>query len=287
MSAKTTLLKGLGASATAGTVATGGFFAWKGLSQTSDITSRLTGEGLSVADVNKKGPWSAIYLTKKDVEGFSDFVDASDQENAVSQLQKKCSELLSASPQDENYEKSYEQVKKWCVNPELKTIEMQFVFDEREWATAGDDFKSLFTLHQNDDNFINAVQSSTGFFNSSMVLDEAKTEVETWCNSLKSKTPEGDDLQNAVSWCTKPESNFKSFMDKKGFRMLSESEWASRFSSLKGGQDSDLSTDVGADDSDGSKLKGWCEGKKLDTAQIHTLGSDLNKIETRCFVKKE
>ncbi|AEG73274.1 hypothetical protein MHF_1020 [Mycoplasma haemofelis Ohio2] len=287
---KTSLLKGLGAFAATGTAATGGFVAWKQATKPTDVKSRLVWEGLTVADVNGKGVWGAIYLAKKDVSGFLDFATTKDnKETASAQLKKKCSELFNVSAGDEKYEESYEKAKKWCLNPELTTIEIQFEFEDREFASGDDDFKNLFTLYKGTSSFVDVVKTSARDFTAQTALETAKGNVQTWCNSMKSKSPKGDDLKNAISWCTKPESNFKSFMEKKGFRLLADGEWGNHFSSLKskGGDtalDGDIKSETGSDD--GSKLKSWCDKKNVGTVQIHTLSADLEKIEGRCFVRK-
>ncbi|AEW45622.1 hypothetical protein MHC_03810 [Mycoplasma haemocanis str. Illinois] len=286
---KSPFLKGLVAVVATGTTATGGFFAWKHATKPTDIKSRLIWEGLTIADVNRKGVWGAIYLAKKDVSGFSDFVAASDKATAATQLKQKCSELFGISASDKNFEESYKMAQKWCLKPDLTTIEMQFEFEDREFASGDDDFKNLFALNKGTSGFVEAVKTVVSGFTDKTELETAKGNVQSWCNAMKSKTPEGDNLRNAVSWCSKPESNFKSFMEKKGFRFLLDGEWGSKATSLKSKNgdsalDNDIKSESGNDD--GSKLKSWCDKKKVDSAQIHTLSSDLGKIESRCFVRK-
>ncbi|CBY92949.1 hypothetical protein HF1_09410 [Mycoplasma haemofelis str. Langford 1] len=284
----TLAFKGLAGTAAAGTVATGGFFAWKHVNEPTDVRSRLVWEGQTVADVNKDGVWRAIYLAKHNENGFSAFVSGSNKTEVGPRLKQKCSDLLSVSASDEKYESAYKDAQKWCLKPELTTIEMQFDFEDREFASGDDDFKNLFVLNKETEAFVAAVKSKVDTFTKSTELETAKTNVKTWCEDIKLKTPEGDDLKNAKAWCAKPIANLSDFMDTQGFKSVEEGGWDSKFSSLNTpNKDSSLSSDIAsASGTDGAKLKAWCEGKHLKTSQIHSLQGDLEKIKNRCFVRK-
>ncbi|AEG73278.1 hypothetical protein MHF_1026 [Mycoplasma haemofelis Ohio2] len=284
----TLAFKGLAGTAAAGTVATGGFFAWKHVNEPTDVRSRLVWEGQTVADVNKDGVWRAIYLAKHNENGFSAFVSGSNKTEVGPRLKQKCSDLLSVSASDEKYESAYKDAQKWCLKPELTTIEMQFDFEDREFASGDDDFKNLFVLNKETEAFVAAVKSKVDTFTKEIAADTAKDNVKTWCEDIKSKTPEGDDLKNAKAWCTKPASTLNAFMDSQGFKPVSEDGWSSHFAALKSKDNgSSLESDIGASRDNGStKLKEWCDGKKLGTDQIHTLSENLEKAKVRCFVRK-
>ncbi|CBY92956.1 hypothetical protein HF1_09480 [Mycoplasma haemofelis str. Langford 1] len=286
---KSLFFKGLAGAAATGTVATGGFLALQNANKPTDVKSRLVWEGHTVADVNRDGVWRAIYLAKKDGEGFSSFVSGSSKSEVGSKLKQECSSLLKVSASDSRYEDSYKKAKKWCLRPELTTIEMQFDFEDREFAAGDDDFKNLFALNKGSEDFVNAVKTSASDFSGTISLDTAYGKVKTWCESLKSKAPKGDDLKRANAWCTKPSETLNGLMDKQGFKPVPEDGWSSKFSSLKSsGTDSSLNSEIGAtQDNEGSdKLKTWCTGKNLDTAKIHSLTDDLGKLKSRCFVSK-
>ncbi|AEW45630.1 hypothetical protein MHC_03850 [Mycoplasma haemocanis str. Illinois] len=278
--------KGLAGVAASGTVAIGGFFVWQHVNKPTDVKSRLIWEGYTVADVKKDGVWRAIYLAKHKENGFSSFVSGSSKDDVAPKLKKKCSELLSVPSGDENYEASYKDAQKWCLNPKLTTIEMQFDFEDRSFASSEDDFKNLFTLHKGTQAFVDAVKTKESSFSNNVADSTAKSNIESWCNDMKGKAPEGQNLNNAKAWCTKPDANLNSFMDKQGFKPVSENGWSSKFNSLKSENSSSLS-DISTSDSDGgTKLKEWCTQKKLGESQIHSLSSDFEKAKIRCFVSK-
>ncbi|AEG73281.1 hypothetical protein MHF_1031 [Mycoplasma haemofelis Ohio2] len=277
------LFKGLVGTAATGTVATGGFLAFNHINKPTDVKSRLVWEGYTVADVKKDGVWKAIYLAKNKESGFSNFVSGSSKEDVGPKLKKKCSDLLSVSVDDKNYESSYKDAQKWCLKPELTTIEMQFDFEDRAFASSEDDFKNMFILYKDTKAFVDAVKSKTSSFANTLDASTAKSNIESWCNDMKAKAPLGEDLRNAKAWCTKPDATLNAFMDKQGFKPVPEEGWSSKFNSLKS-KDTDPSSlsDVDGD----TKLKEWCTQKNLGTAQIHSLNTDFEKAKTRCFVSK-
>ncbi|AEW45633.1 hypothetical protein MHC_03865 [Mycoplasma haemocanis str. Illinois] len=286
---KSLFFKGLAGVAATGTVAAGGFFVLQNVNKPVDVKSRLIWEGYTVADVSKDGVWRAIYLARHNLEGFSSFASGSSKSEAGPSIKRECSSLLSVSASDSKYEDSYEKAKKWCLRPELTTIEMQFDFEDREFASGDDDFKNLFTLNKGSEDFVNSIKTSASDFSNTTPLDTAHGKVKTWCESLKVKAPHGDDLKRAKAWCTRPDATLSGFMDKQGFKTVPEGGWAAKFSSLKSeGKDSSLDTDIGTTQDNGGadKLKQWCNGKNLNTAKIHSLGDDLGKLKSRCFVSK-
>nr|WP_014272688.1 hypothetical protein [Mycoplasma haemocanis] len=284
----TLAFKGLAGAVAAGTVATGGFFAWRHVNKPTDVKSRLIWEGYTVADVKKNGVWKAIYLAKHNESGFSSFVAGNNKTEVGPRLKQKCSELLSVSAEDKNYENSYKEAQKWCLNPELTTIEMQFDFEDREFASGDDDFKNLFSLNKETGAFISAVKSKVSSFEKGTALDTAKDNVKAWCEDIKGRAPKGDDLKHAKEWCTKPSSTLNSFMDAHGFKPVSDNGWSDKFNSLKSqNKDSNFESDIGVSGDNGAtKLKEWCDGKKLGTDQIHSLSENLEKAKVRCFVRK-
>ncbi|AEG73273.1 hypothetical protein MHF_1019 [Mycoplasma haemofelis Ohio2] len=244
-------------------------------------------DGLSVADSKSLGVYKAIYLANSDKAGFSSFVSASDKEKAAPLLKTKCDDLLGISASSDKYAQSLEEAKKWCLVPKKTTIEISLLVDGMELSSADDDYKNTFALSRSSQDFINAIKKGSDGLTTSSDVNTGFSKVKEWCAEVIKKSAFDKDAQNAKLWCVKPDSKLGDFMDKQGFKPVESTGWDSHFTSLS--SDNTLTSDmssVSGTEGNGNKLKSWCEGKNLANVQIHTLLTDLEKIKSRCFVRK-
>ncbi|AEW45621.1 hypothetical protein MHC_03805 [Mycoplasma haemocanis str. Illinois] len=267
-----------------GALGAGGYLAFRA-QQPTDVKSKLIWDGLSVADSKTLGVYKAIYLANSGKDGFSSFINSSNKEQAAPLLKEKCDALLGISASSDKYAKSLSEAKKWCLVPQKTTVEISLLLDDIEPSSSDDDYKNTFALSWSSQTFIDAIKKSDDNLTTSSDVASGFQKVKDWCTEAIKKSPLDKDANNAKLWCVKPDSKLSDFMDKQGFKTVDSNGWDSHFSSLS--TDSTLTSDISSgSDGNGNKLKSWCEAKNLSNVQIHTLLSDLEKIKSRCFVKK-
>ncbi|CBY92967.1 hypothetical protein HF1_09590 [Mycoplasma haemofelis str. Langford 1] len=285
----TKALAGLGVAGATGTAAAA---SWH-LSRPKDVKSKLVSEGLTLVGDSSRA-WRAVFLTHKGDSEFMSFagVLANDgDKEAGSKIMSSCEKALNVMVGDGDYEGSLSKARSYCTVPQFKTVEAKILFLDKEPSSVDRDWKDSFVLNKGDSSFIEKVKGANEkgtSLEASTAVDTAKDMVKKFCEALKVKAPESQDISDYERYCLQTPTNVEAFFEKQGYHLVKEGSWGSKFDSIKS-TDSALfdaikkGTNLSAT-SDGTqggpKLKEWCDLEKVK--EINAI-SDLQKTKSRCF----
>ncbi|AEW45642.1 hypothetical protein MHC_03920 [Mycoplasma haemocanis str. Illinois] len=282
-------LAGLGTAGATGTIAITTWY----LSRPKDVKAKLKSEGLKLVGDSVRA-WRAIFLTHKgnaEFIRFAGILESDSDKEAGSKVMFSCKQILNVASGDENYEDFLSKARSYCTVPQFKTIETKILFSDKEPSSVDRDWKDSFVLNKEDPSFIEKVKKSSQAgtsFDSSTSTDIAKDVVKKFCEALKVKFPESQDVLDYERYCLQTPTNIEAFFEKQGYYLVKDGSWGSKFDSIKS-TDSSLFDEIKkgtalSSSSDGTqggpKLKEWCDLEKVK--EINAI-SDLKKIKSRCF----
>ncbi|AEW45629.1 hypothetical protein MHC_03845 [Mycoplasma haemocanis str. Illinois] len=268
-----------------GALGAGGYFAWRS-QQPTDVRSRLVWDGLSVAESQSLGVYKALYLANNTQKDFSSFITASTKEEAAPLLKSKCNKLLNVSVSSEEYEKSLEEAKRWCLVPEKKTIEISLLLEDAEFSSVDDDYKNTFALNKSSQEFIDTIKNGDSGLKTSSDVSSGFPKVRDWCNKVIKKTPTDSDLRKAKEWCLKGPLDIKEKLAKDGLTAIGSDGWQQGY--VKHKNDQAFLTEISAspapsqDSEGGTKLKTWCESKFTQKLHADAYPSTYDKVKKYC-----
>ncbi|CBY92516.1 hypothetical protein HF1_05080 [Mycoplasma haemofelis str. Langford 1] len=282
----TKAIAGLGAAGVTGTAAAGVWY----INQPKDVKSKLVSEGLTLVGDSSRA-WRAVFLTHKDDKDFVQFagIESNQASNSEgSKVSSACAKALKVESSSKEYDSSLEKARKYCTVPEFKTVEAKVLFSDKEISSEDRDWKNLFTIHKEDASFIDKVKkaSSDDSITSSSQAESVKSKVQKFCDDLKVKTPNSENLSDYEKYCLQTAPNARSFYEGKGRRFVGSGEWGGKFDAIKA-SDSALFTAIqngetlnnnSPAETGGPKLQAWCD--KEVVKEIHAVDP---KTKDRCF----
>ncbi|CBY92520.1 hypothetical protein HF1_05120 [Mycoplasma haemofelis str. Langford 1] len=289
----TRTIAGLGMAGVTGASVAGAWYVMK----PKDVKSKLVSEGLTlVGDYSRA--WRAVFLTHKDDEEFIKFAGVSSDQQSDTQGTKvasACKRVLKAEVSSEEYDASLNKARKYCTTPKFKTVEAKVLFSDKEISFQERDWKDIFTLHKSDTSFIDKVKAANSNANisSSTQASEAKDKVKKFCDDLKVKDPISEHILDYEKYCLQTPPNVQKFYEQKGYTLVGNGGWGSKFESIKTSDTSLVNEIKGSDtlneSSDGTqggpKLESWCKTKLAQEINAADPNMEANlKVKSRCFI---
>ncbi|AEG73283.1 hypothetical protein MHF_1033 [Mycoplasma haemofelis Ohio2] len=270
-----------------GAVGTGGYFAFRS-QQPTDVKSQLVWDGLSVAESKSLGVYKAIYVANSTKTGFSSFVTASTKEEAAPLLRTQCNKLLSVSASSEEYEKSLEEAKKWCLVPDRTTIEISLLLEDAEFSSSDDDYKNIFASNKSNQSFIALIKKGDNSLTTTSTPDTGLPKLKAWCEEVMKQVPKDEDLKNARAWCLKGPLDIKEKLAKEGLAVWGDGKWTQGFTKHKSDQTflqtiSATSPPSIEDSEGGTKLQTWCNGKLTMKLHDNSYSDTYDKVKKYCI----